>query len=77
MTIHWKALEKHFLMVTLVFRFTEFLGKSIFSEFFSKNLSFKNSQEVNNFNIQPEHKNSSDMILNLFTNLIKVFQNCN
>jgi hypothetical protein len=37
MTIHWKALEEHFLMVPFVFRFTHFLGKNAFSEFFSKN----------------------------------------
>jgi hypothetical protein len=35
MTIHWKALEEHFLMVTFVFRFTHFRGKNAFSEFFS------------------------------------------
>jgi hypothetical protein len=32
-TIHWKALEEHFLMVPLVFRFNHFRGKF---EFFSK-----------------------------------------
>jgi hypothetical protein len=36
MTIHWKALEEHFLMVPLVFGFTLFWGKNIFSELFSK-----------------------------------------
>jgi hypothetical protein len=35
MTIHWKALEEHFLMVPLVFRFYHFRGKNAFSEFFS------------------------------------------
>jgi hypothetical protein len=34
MTIHWKALDKHFLMVP----FNHFQGDA-FSEFFSKNLS--------------------------------------
>jgi hypothetical protein len=39
MTIHWKALEEHFLMAPLVFRFNSFSGgKSIFSQ---KNLSLK------------------------------------
>jgi hypothetical protein len=36
MTIHWKALEEHFLMVpfdSMVF------GENAFSEFFPKNLS--------------------------------------
>jgi hypothetical protein len=28
MTIHWKALEEHFLMVPLVFRFSHFQGKN-------------------------------------------------
>jgi hypothetical protein len=39
MTIHWKALEEHFLMVPLVFRFNHFRGENAFSELFSKNLS--------------------------------------
>jgi hypothetical protein len=39
MTIHWKALEEHFLMVPLLFRFSHFQGENPFSEFFSKNLS--------------------------------------
>jgi hypothetical protein len=30
MTIHWKALEQHFLMVPLVFVFPFFLGGCIF-----------------------------------------------
>jgi hypothetical protein len=34
-TIHWNALEEHFLMVPLVFRFNHFWGKNAFSEFFS------------------------------------------
>jgi hypothetical protein len=34
MTIHWKALEKHFLMVPLVFRFNHFWKNNHFSEFF-------------------------------------------
>jgi hypothetical protein len=38
MTIHWKDLQRHFLMVTLVFQFTHSWGKIKFSEFFSKNL---------------------------------------
>jgi hypothetical protein len=36
MTIHWKALEEHFLMVLLVFRFKHFFGENAFFEFFSK-----------------------------------------
>jgi hypothetical protein len=35
MTIHWKALEEHFLMVPLVFQFI-FGTKKSFSEFFSE-----------------------------------------
>jgi hypothetical protein len=38
MTIHWKALEQHFLMVPLVFWFTHFWGKNIFFEFFPKKI---------------------------------------
>jgi hypothetical protein len=34
MTIHWKALEEHFLMVPLVFQLKPFSGYA-FSEFFS------------------------------------------
>jgi hypothetical protein len=40
-TIHWKALEEHFLMVPFkVFdsSFNHFGGKNAFSEFFAKNL---------------------------------------
>jgi hypothetical protein len=33
MTIHWKALEEHFLMVPLVFRFTHFRGEMHFLNF--------------------------------------------
>jgi hypothetical protein len=32
MTIHWKALEEHFLMVPLVFRFNHFQGENAFSK---------------------------------------------
>jgi hypothetical protein len=40
MTIHWKALEEHFLMVPLVFQFNHFWGENAFSDFFlSKILS--------------------------------------
>jgi hypothetical protein len=39
MTIHWKDLEEHFLMVALVFRFNHFRGENAFSVFFLKNLS--------------------------------------
>jgi hypothetical protein len=39
MTIHWKALEEHFLMVQLVFRFSHFQGKNEFFEFFSKKVT--------------------------------------
>jgi hypothetical protein len=38
MTIHWKALEEHFLVVRLVFGFNN-VREDPFSEFFSKNLS--------------------------------------
>jgi hypothetical protein len=41
MTIHRKALEEHFLMTTLAFRFIHSQGKDTFSEFFSKNFSPK------------------------------------
>jgi hypothetical protein len=34
MTIHWKALREHFLMVPLAFRFNQFQGENAFSEFF-------------------------------------------
>jgi glucose-6-phosphate-specific signal transduction histidine kinase len=33
MTIHWKALEEHFLMVPLVFLFTHFWGQYIILNF--------------------------------------------
>jgi hypothetical protein len=38
MTIHWnfKALEEHFPMGPLVFRFSHFRGENALSEFFSK-----------------------------------------
>jgi hypothetical protein len=36
MTIHRKAIEEHFLMVPLVFRFNHFWEENAFSEFFSK-----------------------------------------
>jgi hypothetical protein len=37
-TIHWKALEEHFLMVPLVFRVAHFrAGNAAFSEFFLRN----------------------------------------
>jgi hypothetical protein len=36
MTIHWKAIEEHFLTVPLVFRFNHFRRENAFSEFFSK-----------------------------------------
>jgi hypothetical protein len=40
MTIHWKSLEEHFLMVptTISFQFNHFRGNNEFSGFFSKNL---------------------------------------
>jgi hypothetical protein len=40
-TIHWKALEEHFLMVPLVFRFNHFHGKIHFQNFSQKPPSFK------------------------------------
>jgi hypothetical protein len=36
MTIHWKALEEHFLMVLLVLRLNCLVGNGEFSELFSK-----------------------------------------
>jgi hypothetical protein len=41
MTIHWKGLEEHFLMVhvPLVLRFNHFWGEIPFSEFFSQKTS--------------------------------------
>jgi hypothetical protein len=39
MTIHWQAIEEHFLMVPLVFRQHHFQRKNAFSEFFSMNHS--------------------------------------
>jgi hypothetical protein len=36
MTIHWKALEEHFLMVLLVFQFNHFWGKMHFLNLFTK-----------------------------------------
>jgi hypothetical protein len=36
MTIHWRALEEHFLMVPLVFRFNHFWREKALSEFFSE-----------------------------------------
>jgi hypothetical protein len=47
MTIHWKALEEHFLMVPLVFRFNNFQVKNAFSEFFSKLMVFQDYQGKN------------------------------
>jgi hypothetical protein len=47
-TIHWKALEEHFLMVPLVFWFNHFRGKKAFSEFFSKVL-WKVRKQYGNF----------------------------
>jgi hypothetical protein len=41
MTIHWKALQEHILMVTLVFWIQPFLEENAFSEFFSKTLVLK------------------------------------
>jgi hypothetical protein len=41
MTIHWKAIEEHFLMVPFVFQFTgnrHFRGENAFSGFFFKKL---------------------------------------
>jgi hypothetical protein len=36
MTIHWKALEEHFLVASLVFRFNYFWGKMHFLDFSQK-----------------------------------------
>jgi hypothetical protein len=45
MTIHWEALEEHFLMVPLFFRFIHFWGNNLFSELFArKPQSFRNSE---------------------------------
>jgi hypothetical protein len=54
MTIHWKALDEHFLMVPLVFRFNHYWGKTAFFKIFSKHLSPErvnaNTWSKNNFN---------------------------
>jgi hypothetical protein len=39
MTIHWKALEEHFLMVTLVFQFDSFFGRKCIFLIFSQKTS--------------------------------------
>jgi hypothetical protein len=36
MTIHWKALDEHFMMLTLVFRFNHFWGEMHFLTFSQK-----------------------------------------
>jgi hypothetical protein len=36
MTIHWKALEEHVLIVPIVFLSSHFWGTNAFSEFFQK-----------------------------------------
>jgi hypothetical protein len=41
MTIHWKCLEEHFMMVPLVFRFNHFRGKIHFLTFSRTHLSLK------------------------------------
>jgi hypothetical protein len=41
MTIYWKALEEHFLVVQLVFRFNYLRGRNAFSEFILKTLFLK------------------------------------
>jgi hypothetical protein len=46
MTIHWKALGKHFLTVSLYFRFNQFPGENAFSVFSSKNLSFNELMQL-------------------------------
>jgi hypothetical protein len=47
MSIHWKALEEHFLMLSSVFRFNHIWGEKAFSEFFSKIPSlFRKLQKV-------------------------------
>jgi hypothetical protein len=38
MTIHWKALEEHFLMVPDVFRSNQFGEENAFSKYVSKTL---------------------------------------
>jgi ABC-type uncharacterized transport system permease subunit len=48
MTIHWKALGKHFMMVPLVVRFIQFLGnKCIFCIFLKKPQSLKTELSQN------------------------------
>jgi hypothetical protein len=46
MTIHWKALEEHFLMVPFVFRFNNFQGKMHFLNFSKKNSVLKYSHKM-------------------------------
>jgi hypothetical protein len=46
MTIHWKALEEHFLIEPLVFHFNHF-WKNAFSEFFSKKSVLKQLHKLN------------------------------
>jgi hypothetical protein len=45
-TIHWKALEKHFLMVPLVFKFNHFRGKINFLNFSQKTSVLKEFQMI-------------------------------
>jgi hypothetical protein len=52
MTIRSKALEEQFLMVPLFFSIQPFSVENSFSEFFSKNLSFKESRSVGHATIQ-------------------------
>jgi hypothetical protein len=53
MTIHWNALEEHFLLVPIVFfESTSFLGGNAFSEFFSKNLSPKEIKGYEKYSIK-------------------------
>jgi hypothetical protein len=48
MTIHWKALEEHFLMVLLVLGFNHFWGKMHFLNFSPKPLLKVLSAQGNN-----------------------------
>jgi hypothetical protein len=41
MTIHWKAIDDHLLMVPSVFHFNHFWVKNAFSEFFSEKTGLK------------------------------------
>jgi hypothetical protein len=63
-TIHWKALEEHFLMVPLV-RSNHSRGENAFSEFFSKNLIVP--KEIHHRNLNKLHEPFSAQAIALRT----------